>query len=89
MAAKYIIWDLHGMADKIIVFDESISHLSMADSFGRKELIVSAGFVRFRPSKNGGVVARCSGESETLGIGSREEDSELVTRNFELDPYQE
>ncbi len=78
--AKYIIVD--GCA---IVFSAAITHSDMAK--GMK--VESAGFVVFRPVKDEDdwiVKATAFGESISLGIKSREIDSDLITRQIS-NPY--
>jgi hypothetical protein len=76
--AKYVIVD--GCA---IVFSAAITHSDMVKYNKRAE---GAGFVRFDPGKNEWdedvVIAKCFGNSISLGVESREEDSLIVTRQI-------
>ena len=77
--AKYVIID--GSA---IVFTAAIMHSDMVKHHQKAE---GAGFVRFYPSKNewgeDKIIAKCYGESISLGVKSREEeDSRIVTNQI-------
>lgn len=76
---KYVIVD--GSA---IVFSAAIAHSDMVRHHQKAE---GAGFVRFYPSKNSWgedvIIAKCYGESISLGVKSREEeDSIIVTQQI-------
>ena len=75
---KYVI--VNGCA---IVFSAAIQHKDMV---GYNEKCEGAGFVKFYPKvDNYGetiIVAKCYGKSISLGISSREEDSDIVTRQI-------
>ena len=72
---KYVI--VNGSA---IVFSAAITHNEMVRYNQKAE---GAGFVRFYPEKDSYgedvIIAKCYGESISLGVKSREEDSFLVT----------
>ena len=76
--AKYVIID--GSA---IVFSAAIQHKDMV---GYNEKPQGAGFVTFDVAKDSYddaiIVAKAYGKSESLGIASREEDSEIITRQI-------
>lgn len=76
--AKYVIID--GSA---IVFSAAIAHRDMVKYHEKAE---GAGFVRFYPSKNSWgediVIAKCHGDSYSLGVKSRQEDSDIITRQI-------
>lgn len=76
--AKYVIID--GIA---IVFSAAIQHKDMV---GYNENAQGAGFVTFEARKDSYgddiIVAKCYGRSDSLNIGSREEDSAIVTRQI-------
>lgn len=77
--AKYVIID--GSA---IVFTAAIMHSDMVKHHQRAE---GAGFVRFYSSRNewgeDEIIAKCYGESISLGVKSREEeDSRIVTNQI-------
>lgn len=78
--AKYIIVD--GIA---IVFCDALGHNDVARAFNNKN-VESAGFVRFAIRKdeydNDEVFVKAYGESVSLRIKSREEDSDLITRQI-------
>lgn len=75
---KYVIVD--GSA---IVFSSAIMHSDMVKNYQKAE---SAGFVKFYINKNEDgeemIKAKCYGNSFSLGIESREEDSMIVTRQI-------
>lgn len=75
---KYVI--VNGSA---IVFSAAIQHKDMV---GHNEKCEGAGFVWFdlRKDETGEpeIHAKCYGESFSLGISSREEDSAIVTRQI-------
>ena len=76
---KYVI--VNGSA---IVFSAAIAHSDMVSHHQKAE---GAGFVNFYPSKNEWgedvVIAKCYGESFSLGVVSRgEEDSIIVTQQI-------
>jgi hypothetical protein len=91
--AKYIIIKTaHTKFSKIdnvpIIFPNILNHSEMAEKFGGKENIVSAGFISIYPSYNDqGEVEEITyvpyGESISLGIKSREEDKKLIKYLFE------
>lgn len=69
---KYIIVD-NGQWEAPVIFDEATQHYTMAQNvFGE---VVAAGFVVFRPEG-----LECYGESISLGIESRPEDSKLINK---------
>jgi hypothetical protein len=72
---KYVIVD-----GNAIVFSAEIAHSEMVPF---AQIAEGAGFVKFYPSKNewgeDEIIAKCYGESISLGVASREEDSFLVT----------
>jgi hypothetical protein len=78
LETKYVIVD--GSA---IVFSAAITHSDMV-KYGK--VAEGAGFVRFYYGKDewdeDRVIAKCYGDSFSLGVASREEDSELVTRQI-------
>lgn len=69
---KYIIVD-NGQWDAPVIFDEFTQHYAMAANIPGK--VIAAGFVRFTP--NG---LECYGNSVSLKISSREEDSALINK---------
>jgi hypothetical protein len=71
-AAKYIIWD-DGITECAIIFNNHLKHVDMV--FKLMVEPISAGFVLINDSK---VVAY--GESVSLNIRSRAEDSEIIQR---------
>lgn len=85
--AKYIVFKtlVSGLLRKVpVIFPASVSHHEMAVKMDGEP--VSAGFVN--PSNKNGVPA-CYGESESLGLESRERDSLLVAQalGYPLDSY--
>ena len=80
--AKYVIID-----GRAIIFSTAIQHKDMV---GYNEKAQGAGFVSFglKVDGEGGTIiaANAYGESVSLGIKSREEDSEILTRQI-TSPY--
>jgi len=77
--AKYVIVD--GCA---IVFSASIKH---SDMVGYSEKAQGAGFVRFESKLDSTygdtlIFAKAYGRSESLDVESREEDSDIITRQI-------
>ncbi len=78
---KYIVTRLKNGVEEIFLFPRAVNHDCMAELLGHirnrthgnwervRRDVVSAGFVE------GGV---CTGRSESLGIGSRPQDSDLL-----------
>jgi hypothetical protein len=78
--AKYIIWD-NGLNDCVMMFSPHLSHDNIAFQLGVTP--ISAGFVRFECSPNYvDVIAVPYGESVSLKLTSRPEDSELINSDF-------
>lgn len=71
---KYIVVDT-GLVDAIIIFPDVIQHNTFAESF---PYIVSAGFITMSPKG----VYTCYGKSYSLGIGSREIDSQIANEQI-------
>jgi hypothetical protein len=62
----------------MVIFDNYIDHSTMAEMLGAKrEDLVSAGFIK---SSTEGV--RCYGESISLGVRSRPQDTEMACRKL-------
>ena len=81
MYNKYIIFK---SLNTPILFPETLSHADIASKIGLEP--ISAGFWVVTPSSNGsGVKYEAFGESFTLGLKSREEDTEILNRYF--NPY--
>lgn len=59
--------------DRFLVFGNDIFHSYAADKTVGREAVVSAGM--FDPS-----TMRCSGESDSLGLSSRADDSEFARK---------
>lgn len=79
--AKYVVVMMRtGMdgtfEDQIVPFSSRIIHKKMAESYGRGK-VVSAGFIRF--SDDG---PECYGQSISLGLDSRPEDTLLAKSAF-------
>jgi hypothetical protein len=73
-SAKYIVLDRWGHAtDAMIIFPASMNHSAVAKNFGGRENVLSAGFICVENGK-----FRCHGRSQSLGIGSSENDDLLV-----------
>jgi hypothetical protein len=77
--AKYII--VNGC---VVVFSSALTHKDVAQFSGLP--VESAGFVNFNVEKDSWgedvAVAHTYGKSESLGIGSRKEDSGMITRQI-------
>ncbi len=76
---KYVVSN----ENKIIVFSELFTH----SEFSRYKPI-SAGFISFGVNKQGNPTCTCYGESVSLGLKSREIDTDLAKRQLNmLDDY--
>jgi hypothetical protein len=78
--AKYIIWD-DGLNDCVMIFSNHLAHANIAMALNITP--DSAGFVEF-VDQNGKITAIVSGESVSLKLSSRPEDSRLIERDFEF-----
>lgn len=58
-----------------IIFPETFNH----SNFGNKENVISAGFCYINTGEG---LCRCFGESVSLGIKSKEDDSDKMTIQF-------
>lgn len=67
MILKYIRFKASGF----YAFATDLFHAFVCDKIGKREDVLSAGYIA-----NG----RCGGESETLGVSSKSEDHELLER---------
>ncbi len=76
MPMKYVMLKLEGGQLLPLIFPEFMQHSDMASSV--PATVVSAGRVY---AENGKVIAR--GASTSLGIASREVDSEIIQRYFD------
>ncbi len=77
MKSKFIrVKELHEAQDVFILFPRTITHKDMAHSLGVD--LISAGF--YQTDFNG--IYRCSGESVSLDIKSREDDSEQLNKQM-------
>lgn len=69
-----------------IIFSNLIAHDEMASMV--KEEVLSAGFVQIKKDERyGNPEFRCYGESVSLKITSKEEDTDQINRQFELTYY--
>lgn len=76
MALKYICFD-NGMFDEIVVFTDNNDHGNMCFRLGIEETdVISAGFVAYTDDGK----PYCYGNSHSLKVPSREEDTELLLR---------
>ncbi len=73
MPSKFIIFQTPEGEKAVIFPSDDFYHDQMASHFDDYD-VVSAGFVQF--NENGAV--QCFGTSESLGIGSRGEDDEII-----------
>ena len=76
MRQKYIIFD-NELIVYIIVFPDCLQHQNIALLFGDYNKPISAGFISLRDNK-----AQCYGESVSLKLKSRPEDSKLAQRQL-------
>ena len=74
-AAKYIIYD-DGLTDVVIIFPNHIQHNSMAMMLGCEP--ISAGFVEIDGTRSDEPRAIAFGESVSLGLKSRPQDSKII-----------
>lgn len=82
---KYIIIKVLGQETPIL-FPETMSHSTVAYTIGLGTDPVSAGFWNVVPNDDGnGIQYKAYGESFTLNIKSRKEDSEILNNFF--NPY--
>lgn len=84
MKTKYIIVDCMGKfanTEGPIIFPEFEAHSVLANRYGGKNHVISAGFVIVSVTNNSQVKIHCHGESVSLGIESRpEEDARIIQR---------
>ena len=80
-AAKYIIYD-DDLLDIAIVFPNHIQHNTMATMIGCKP--ISAGFVEIDGTKNDEPRAIAFGESISLGLKSRPQDSKIIQKMLHM-----
>jgi hypothetical protein len=76
MAKYVIIKDSHGI-ESMYIFDGQHQHKWFSDKMNGT--VVSAGFIVIRASH-----IICTGESLTLGIGSRPQDTDIAKKMFGL-----
>lgn len=80
--AKYIIWD-DGLNECVMIFSNHLNHAQVAFSMGIEP--ISAGFVEFQSNPPDPTIkAVVSGESVSLKLKSRPEDSAIIQRDFRL-----
>lgn len=78
--AKYII-----RRGKVIVFSNELEHKKVSEgAFYGSTDCESAGFVKFLAHPSGKIKIQCYGESTSLGISSRKEDSKEIAKLMEL-----
>ena len=63
-----------------IVFPEHMDHSKVAEGFGGKDNVVSAGFVRVGVDDEGGIRVVCWGKSQSLGLESAGEDDAVFIK---------
>jgi hypothetical protein len=86
MANKYISFKQYGNGfTEIVIFPETIKHSEMKQNLGNIE-IVGAGFISFSIQKDEyeDLITKftCYGKSDSLGITSHENDSNVAQRLF-------
>jgi hypothetical protein len=86
MISKYIILggEKTTMMFTPIVFPEHMQHVSVAERFGGKENVLSAGFIKVSV-QDGDVKVTCWGESKSLGIKSDGENDARFIRIMLID----
>lgn len=86
MKLKYLFMDnmsRFGNTEGFVIFPDFEEHDRMARKLGGKEHATSAGFVSIDEDESGIVTAGCYGESQSLGLKSREDfDSDMITRSI-------
>jgi hypothetical protein len=90
---KYIVVNIFcgpvGMKMKMetpILFPAHVGHIDMARSLGiAPDDVLAAGFVEIYPLRKYRIKVKATGESTSLGIPSREEDSDLIRRVLNID----
>lgn len=80
MKMKYIVIDY----DTPHIFDDAVTHFDVASAltYGKLNLVTSAGFCDYRPDKYGDMNWECWGRSISLRISSSETDARLFTQTF-------
>ena len=86
--AKYIILDtVHtqfGESFNVpIIFPDCLTHTDVANNYGGKDNVVSAGFVQISSDSDGMNTYHAYGDSISLGKKSEENDSYIIRRVFE------
>lgn len=83
---KYICMSTEHRTEEIFVFPKSIDHDAMAEALsGIKDSTRGAWSRVFRVPISAGFVYKtgtCYGESETLGLESREEDTAILAKQY-------
>tara|TARA_R110000822_G_scaffold25990_14_gene78665 strand:+ start:648 stop:932 length:285 start_codon:yes stop_codon:yes gene_type:complete len=92
MKTKYIILDevetnYGTVYDVPIIFPESLQHVFVAEHFGGKDNVGSAGFVDVGVNGDGKVEFHTHGESISLKKTSKPSDKALVSRVFKEPDY--
>lgn len=84
MNVKYIMLGKKGsMMHTPILFPEHLEHIDVANKFGGKENIVSAGFTSIGIGADGEMDASCWGESVSLGMSAdSKKDAAFIKRMF-------
>ena len=78
---KYLILKTKQDNEIPVIFPATVPHCVIAE--GLPDLKpVSAGFIYFGATADGTVRAVCNMHSQTLGIASREQDADIVTREM-------
>lgn len=74
---KYITFKEDGLM-QMVIFPNTMIHALVARRLCGRDRVVSAGFVQFGVSDNDEPIIHCYGESESLDVKSRPEDSALA-----------
>lgn len=78
--SKYIVVsDVKGYFERMIVFPQEIVHKKMAEAMSKLDfpVVVSAGMID--------EFMKCHGESTTLGVNSRKQDTEMLHKMMGID----
>lgn len=80
---KYIAFENEFGNEDLVVFSNQVTHIEMARNRRIFRNVLGAGFIRIN-TIDGQLHVSCYGRSESLGIDSREEDSNLARYILDL-----
>lgn len=82
--AKYIVYDTP-LGEVPIIFPNHVEHAHVANMLDVRSEVLGAGFVSFESNpEDPTIVARCHGDSTSLGIRSRPDDRDIIQRALRL-----